>query len=74
MANSDQLRDLLSQQNYAYHTIVVRAKVDDYMGNNGGGDEIRFKYQAIRVAPVDFKEENEMLLKRLEMYMGKAGG
>jgi hypothetical protein len=43
MASPDQLRDVLNQNNYNYSTMVVRAKVDDYQGNNGG-DEIRFKY------------------------------
>jgi hypothetical protein len=42
---------------------VVRAKLDEYQGNNGGGgDEIRFRYNAVRVSPIDFQEENKMLL------------
>lgn len=30
MASSDQLRELMNQANFSYHSIVVRAKVDDY--------------------------------------------
>lgn len=68
MASPDQLRELMSHPNYTYFTMTVRAKLDDYQSNNGGGDELKFRYQAVRIAPMDFKEENEMLLKRLEMY------
>jgi hypothetical protein len=72
MASPDQLRELMNHPNYSYHTIVVRAKVDDYQSNNGGGsDEIKFRYQAVRVVPIDFKEDNGQLLKRLEMYQSK---
>jgi hypothetical protein len=59
MASPDQLRELMNHPNYTYHSIVVRAKVDDYQSNNGGGDEIKFRYQAVRVIPMDFKEDNE---------------
>lgn len=51
--------------------MTVRAKLDDYQSNNGGGDELKFRYQAVRIAPLDFKEDNDMLLKRLEMYKEK---
>ena len=30
MASPDQLRDLMNHPSYSYHTMVVRAKVDDY--------------------------------------------
>ena len=69
-ANPDQLRDIMSQSSYNYLSVVVRAKVDDYMGNSGG-DEVKFRYQAVRVVPMDFKDENAMLLKRLQMYQQK---
>lgn len=71
MASPDQLRDLMNHPSYSYHTMVVRAKVDDYQSNNGGSDEIKFRYQAVRVTPIDFKEDNEQLLKRLEMYKSR---
>ena len=51
--------------------MVVRAKIDDYQSSNGGGDEVKFRYQAVRLAGIDFKEENDMLLKRLELYKQK---
>jgi len=70
-AGPEQLRDLMNQCNFSYHTIVVRAKVDDYMGGAGGGDEVKFRYQGVRVQPMDFREENQMLLKRLELYQQK---
>lgn len=50
--------------------MVVKAKVDDYQGA-GGGDEVKFRYQAVRVAPMDFKEENDILIKRLQLYTQK---
>ena len=68
MASPDQLRELMNQPSYSYFTMTVRAKLDDYQSNNGGGDELKFRYQAVRIAPLDFKEDNEMLLKRLQMY------
>jgi hypothetical protein len=43
MASPEQLREVLNQNAYNYSTMIVRAKVDDYQGNNGG-DEIRFRY------------------------------
>ena len=43
MASPEQLREVLNQNTYNYSTMIVRAKVDDYQGNNGG-DEIRFRY------------------------------
>jgi hypothetical protein len=70
MASADQLKDLVNQASFSYHTVVVRAKVDDYMGG-GGSDEVKFRYQAVRVLPMDFRDENEMLLKRLELYSRK---
>ena len=63
----------MNQCNYHSHTIVVRAKIDDYPGSNSG-DEVKFRYQAVRVLPMDYKEENDILLKRLELYKGKGGG
>lgn len=71
MASPDQQRDIMSQSNYNNVTVVVRAKVDDYMSQNGGGDEVRFRFQAVRVYPHNIKEENEMLLNRLSMYAQK---
>lgn len=68
MASPDQLKEIMNQSQFQYHTIVVRAKVDDYQGGGGGGDEVKFRYQAVRVAPIDLREENEMLLKRLSLY------
>ena len=44
MASPDQLRELMSQPNYSYFTMTVRAKLDDYQSNNGGGDELKFRY------------------------------
>lgn len=59
MVAPDLLREQLNHTNYQYYTIVLRAKLDDYQGgNNMGGDEIKFRYQAVRVAPADFKEDN----------------
>ena len=43
MASPDQLREVMSQANYNYSSIVVRAKVDDYQGNNTS-DEVKFRY------------------------------
>lgn len=43
MASPEQLREVMNQNTYNYSTMIVRAKVDDYQGNNGG-DEIRFRY------------------------------
>jgi hypothetical protein len=43
MASPEQLREVLNQNAYNYSTMIVRAKVDDYQGNNGG-DEVRFRY------------------------------
>lgn len=73
MASTEQLKELINQQNYTPQTVVVRAKVDDYQGANGG-DEVKFRYQAVRVLPMDFKEENDMLLRRLQLYSDKKSG
>ncbi len=43
MASPDQLRELMNHPNYSYFTMTVRAKLDDYQGNNGG-DELKFRY------------------------------
>ena len=43
MASPEQLREVLNQNAYNYSTMIVRAKIDDYQGNNGG-DEVRFRY------------------------------
>lgn len=67
MASTEQLKEIMNVPQFSYHTVIVRAKVDDY-NSGGGNDEIKFRYQATRVMPMDFKEENEMLLKRLQMY------
>lgn len=66
-ASTEQLRELMNQGNFGYHSVIVRAKVDDYMGG-GGSDEVKFRYQAVRVMPIDYKEDNNMLLKRLQLY------
>ena len=56
-ASPEQLRDIMNQASFSYHSIVVRAKIDDYQSSSGG-DEVKFRYQAVRIAPIDFKEEN----------------
>jgi hypothetical protein len=48
----------MNQGNFNYHQVILRAKLDDYQGGNSGGDEVRFRYQVVRVAPMDFNEEN----------------
>ena len=35
-AGPEQVRDLINQCNFDYHTITVRAKIDDYQQNMGG--------------------------------------
>lgn len=69
-ANPDQLREVMNASNFNYHQLILRAKLDDYQGNSGG-DEVKFRYQVVRAAPMDFNEENEMLLKRLKLYSNK---
>ena len=55
--------------------MTVRATNDTYRssgGNNAHEGENRMKLQATKVAPLDFKEENKMLLKRLAIYEQKS--
>lgn len=33
MASPDQLREIMNHPNFSYHTVVYRAKVDDYASN-----------------------------------------
>lgn len=70
-ATPDQLREVMNAGMFNYHQIIARAKLDDYQGGNSSGDEVRFRYQVVKVSPMDFKEENEMLLKRLKVYNSK---
>jgi len=48
--------------------LVFRANIDNY---NNSGDEVRFKYTAARCTPMDFKEDSQMLLRKLKMYENK---
>eukprot|EP00347_Sterkiella_histriomuscorum_P012018 403370207 len=60
------IRDLLNEKSFNYYTFVVKAALDDYNIN-----EARFKYQAVRSQPLDMNEENQMLLRRLNLYKKK---
>ena len=53
--------------------MVVEAKMENYStggmnDHRSGEDQSRMKYFAARVLPYNYKEENQMLLKRLQMY------
>lgn len=69
MQSFDELKDLVNKTQFEQFQIVVRAKIDDF--NSSSSDETRFRYQAVRVNPINYKEENEMLLRRLDMYSQK---
>lgn len=42
----DDIREMINQHSFDYHTIVIRAKIDEYQGRSGdqGADEIRYRY------------------------------
>jgi hypothetical protein len=52
------------------HNFIIRAKQDDYMGPSN--DENRMRYYCIRTYPNDYKDENQMLLRRLQIYAKKS--
>lgn len=53
---------------YKSHSIVIKAQNDQYRSSNSMEGDQRVKYTAIKVTPVNYKEDNKMLLKRLDMY------
>lgn len=67
--NQDDMKLFLAQQClYKGHSVVIKAQNDQYRSSNMMDGDQRFKYTAIKVAPISFHEENSMLLKRLSMY------
>ncbi len=56
--------------------MTVKAAQDTFRSNGGSNvheGENRMKLTAAKVAPMDFKEENKQLLKRLAIYEQRHG-
>lgn len=64
----ESIREMLNERSYTYCNVVVKAAVDNY---NNTSDEMRFRYTAVRSQQYDMKEENNMLLRRLNLYKNK---
>lgn len=64
----EDMREGMMQKYFKSVSVLVRVNVDNYSNMS---DEVRYKYNASRVGPVDLKEENQMLLRRLQLYSSK---
>jgi len=67
-STEEELREFLSTRHFIKHDVVVKASVDSYTSNLTGQDEQRVRYVAVKVAPPNVKESNQMLLARLKSY------
>ncbi|CDW83120.1 replication protein a 70 kda dna-binding subunit [Stylonychia lemnae] len=64
----DYIRDMLNERSFQSVSLVVKATIDNY---NNNSEELKFKFNAARCSPIDLKDENQMLLRRLKMYENK---
>ena len=67
----EQVRDIAQQALMQQtHSIVIRAKPDT--GGYSQGDEgPRMRYTVVRSAPYEVKQDNQSLVKRLQIYSKK---
>lgn len=68
-ATKEEVDNYLTSMIFRDYSMIVRARYEQ--GNAFNGGEGRFKTNSIRTMPIDLKEDNQALLRRLEMYKKK---
>lgn len=56
---------------YKSHSLLIKAQNDQYRSSNFMDGDQRVKYTAVKVSPINYAEDNKMLLKRLSLYSGR---
>lgn len=67
-STGDQIRDYVSAMAFQEYTFIVKARCET---NMMAGGEQQIRHYSVKTMPVDYKDQNKQLLRRMELYANK---